>query len=82
MAVIVTYTIIAYYVAYVAKVGGVKKKWLPAIAATTGMICGVVSYFCGILNTDFLDALGLGLFSGFSATGTNEIAKYIFVRKE
>lgn len=82
MAAIVTYVVISYFSAYTAKVWGVKKKWLPIVSAVTGGCCGVLGWWLGGLSSDFMDSLALGLFSGFSAVGTNEIAKYVFLRKE
>lgn len=82
LSAVVTYVMVSYTTAYVAKTAGVKKKWLPVVSAVTGMLCGVYGYFITGISSDLLDALALGLFSGFSAVGTNEIAKYLFIRKE
>lgn len=82
MGVIVTYVLISYFTAYVAQTWGVRKKWLPVIAATTGLGCGIVGYLIHLHGEDIFDAIGLGIFSGFSAVGTNEIAKYLFIRKD
>lgn len=83
MAIMIEYVVIAYAVAYTAKVAGVKKKWLPVIAACAGLICAVVSkVIYPDLTQSWFDSIAMGIFSGFSATGTNEIAKYIFMRKE
>lgn len=82
MVEITVYVMISYFTAYIAKTAGVKKKWLPVVSATTGLVCGIVGYFTGYSGKDLFDALGTGIFSGFSAVGTNEIAKYIFVRRD
>lgn len=82
MSLLVVYVLISYYVAYVSKVAGIRKKWLPVISASAGLVCGLVGFFIGLHGEDIFDAIALGLFSGFSAVGTNEIAKYVFVRKE
>lgn len=81
MAVVVGYVVVSYYVSYVAKTGGVKKKWLPVIAASSGLVCGIVGHICGITNGVLFDDIALGIFSGFSAVGTNEIVKYTFVKR-
>lgn len=79
---VAAYVMIAYYAAEVCKTAGVRKKWLPIIAATGGLICGVVGHFISGQNVETIfDSISVGLFSGFAAVGTNEIAKYIF-RKE
>lgn len=82
MVVIVSYVMISYYIAYVAKTAGIKKKWIPVVSATTGLVCGIVGWLLGLHNSGIIDAIALGLFAGFSAVGTNEIAKYLFIRKE
>lgn len=82
MGVIVSYVLISYFTAYVAKAWGVKKKWLPVIAASTGLACGIIGYIIHLHGENVFDAIALGIFSGFSAVGTNEIAKYLFIRKE
>lgn len=82
MITVVSFVVISYYVAYVAKTGGIGRKWLPVIAATTGLVCGAVAHYCGIMHGTLLDDLAEGIFSGFAAVGTNEIAKYIFFRRE
>lgn len=83
MAIMIEFVVIAYAVSYTAKVAGVKKKWLPVIAAASGLLCAVVSKIIyPSVSDSWFDSIAMGLFSGFSATGTNEIAKYIFIRKE
>lgn len=82
LSAVVSYVMVSYATAYVAKTAGVKKKWLPVVSAITGMLCGVYGYFITNISNDLLDSVALGLFSGFSAVGTNEITKYLFVRKE
>lgn len=82
MAVVVTYVMISYFVAYTAKTAGLAKKWVPVVSATAGLVCGIVGYIMGIEGDNILDAIAIGLFSGFSAVGTNEIIKYTFIRKE
>lgn len=82
MGVVVGYVVVCYYIAYVTKTAGIKKKWIPVAAATAGLICGIVGHICGFTSGTWIDDIALGIFSGFSAVGTNEIAKYIFIRKE
>lgn len=82
MITVVSFVVISYYVAYVSKVGGIKKKWIPVVAASTGLVCAAVAHFCGIIHGTLMDDIAEGIFSGFAAVGTNEIAKYIFIRKE
>lgn len=82
MGVMVSYVVISYSTAYAAKVTGIKKKWIPVIAAATGLVCGIAGHIIGFTSGNIFEDVALGLFSGFSAVGTNEIGKYIFIRKE
>lgn len=82
MGVIVAYVAISYYIALVTKTAGVKKKWIPVVSGAAGILCGVVGHIIGMTDGNMLEDIAIGLFSGLSAVGTNEISKYIFVRKE
>lgn len=76
------YVMIAYYAAEVCKTAGVRKKWLPIISATGGLVCGVIGHLIsGGAIENIFDSISVGLFSGFAAVGTNEIAKYIFKKE-
>lgn len=57
-------------------------KLIPILVAIFGGILGVLIFYTNptsILNVDNLwDALLIGIISGFSATGTNQVIKQIF----
>ena len=59
-------------------------KLIPILVAIIGGVLGVVIYFTTpemMLNVDNLwIALGIGIMSGFSATGTNQIVKQIYLK--
>ena len=61
-------------------------KLIPIIVAFIGGILGVLIYITTpeiIFNVNNLwDALLIGIMSGSSATGTNQIVKQIFINKE
>lgn len=77
----VEYVVVSYAIAFCCKVWGIKKKYLPAIAAVSGGTLGIVCHLLLGVHANWLEALAVGLFSGFSAVGTNEIVKYAFTRK-
>lgn len=69
--------IICYLTAQVVKSSPLDNKWLP-------VICGIMGGFLGLagmyISSDFpahdvLDALAVGIVSGFAATGINQIYK-------
>lgn len=60
-------------------------KLIPTLVAILGGILGVLIYLTSpdmILNADNVwIALGIGIVSGFSATGTNQLFKQLFGKK-
>ena len=61
-------------------------KLIPILVAIVGGVLGVLIYLTSpemIFNVDNLwIALGIGIISGFSATGTNQVVKQLFLKKE
>ena len=61
-------------------------KLIPILVAIVGGVLGVLIYLTSpemIFNVDNLwIALGIGIISGFSSTGTNQIVKQIYRNKE
>ena len=61
-------------------------KLIPVLVAIVGGVLGVLIYLTSpemIFNVDNLwIALGIGIISGFSATGTNQVVKQLFLKKE
>ena len=57
-------------------------KLIPILVAIVGGVLGVLIYLTSpemIFNVDNLwIALGIGIISGFSATGTNQVVKQLF----
>ena len=57
-------------------------KLIPVLVAIVGGVLGVLIYLTSpemIFNVDNLwIALGIGIISGFSATGTNQVVKQLF----
>ena len=61
-------------------------KLIPILVAFLGGVLGVIIYFTTpeiMLNVENIyNAILVGIISGFSATGTNQIIKQIFIKKE
>ena len=61
-------------------------KLIPILVASLGGVLGVIIYFTSpeiILNVENIyNAMLVGIISGFSATGTNQIIKQLFIKKE
>lgn len=61
-------------------------KLIPVLVAIVGGVLGVLIYLTSpemIFNVDNVwIALGIGIISGFSATGTNQVVKQLFLKKE
>ena len=61
-------------------------KLIPILVAFIGGVLGVIIYFTTpeiMLNVENIyNAILVGIISGFSATGTNQIIKQIFIKKE
>lgn len=61
-------------------------KLIPILVAIVGGVLGVLIYLTSpemIFNVDNVwIAIGIGIISGFSATGTNQVVKQLFLKKE
>lgn len=61
-------------------------KLIPILVAIVGGVLGVLIYLTSpemIFNVDSVwTSLGIGIISGFSATGTNQVVKQLFLKKE
>ena len=73
-------TMIAYLIGEACKaVEKVPDKWIPVICGTVGAVFGVIG-----LKTmpdfpagDFVNAIAVGIVSGFAATGINQVVKQL-----
>lgn len=60
-------------------------KLIPVIVSLTGGALGIIIFYTNkeLINTsNFWDALLVGIISGASSTGTNQIIKQLFIKKE
>lgn len=73
---------LCYFVGYVCKSIGNEKldRFIPSICAAVGMILGIVTFLTipsYIPADNWLEALAVGVCSGFAATGINQAIKQI-----
>lgn len=74
---IVTYaaiTAICYLVGYGVKVSNIDNKWIPLIVGACGGALGVACFY-GLpeFADTIIDAIAIGIVSGFASTGINEM---------
>lgn len=71
-------TVIAYLVGELVKATGLNNKWIPAICGSVGGVLGVVALYIGVPDfpgSDYINAIAIGIVSGFAATGINQVFK-------
>ena len=79
IATIPSIIIICYLVAQAVKATALNNKYLPIICGVVGGILGVVAMFVvpEYPAGDYLTAIAIGIVSGLSATGINQIYKQL-----
>lgn len=74
-------TVIAYLIGMACKnVSAIEDKWIPVICGASGAILGVVALLIGMPDfpaNDVINALAIGIVSGWAATGINQITKQL-----
>lgn len=72
-------TVICYLVAQIVKATAVDNKWLPIVCGVVGAALGVAAMFVmpDFAATDYITAVAIGIVSGLSATGVNQIVKQL-----
>ena len=72
-------TVIAYFFGMAAKnIPYIKDEWIPVICMAVGGVFGVIAFYVGTPDFpahDFINALAVGIWSGFGATAVNQIVK-------
>ena len=73
-------TLIAFFVGQVVKITPIDKKWIPIICGVVGGILGLVgrTVLPELIDTNWMQALAIGIFSGLTATGMHQIYKQLF----
>ena len=73
-------TMIAYLIGEACKASEkVPDKWIPVICGTTGAVFGVIGLYMmpTFPASDIVNALAVGIVSGFAATGINQVVKQL-----
>ena len=72
--------LIAFFIGEVVKRTPLDDKWIPVICGFAGGVLGIVgrTVIPELANTNWIDALAIGIASGLSATGAHQIYKQLF----
>ena len=84
LIVIPAIVVISYLITEIFKLFRVNKKYLPIIAGCSGLVVGLLSYIFvpEVINgTNLLTTLAIGIISGLSSTGSNQLIKQL-LKKE
>lgn len=71
--------VIAYLAGMAVKATGINNKWIPIICGTLGGALGVLGMWIipDFPAGDYITAVAVGIVSGLSATGINQIGKQL-----
>ena len=70
--------VIAYLIGEAVKISPADNKYIPVICGGTGLVLGLVALYAGMPEFpagDIINAIAVGIVSGLSATGADQIAK-------
>lgn len=72
--------VIAFFVGEAVKLTRLDKEWIPVICGATGGILGLVGRMVipELADTNWINALAVGIWSGLAATGAHQIYKQLF----
>ena len=77
---VIAIVVIAYLVGLAAKlIPGIDDRVIPVIVGVVGAVLGVVGMYCmpDFPARDVLNAIAIGIVSGLSSTGVNQIYKQV-----
>ena len=80
IATVLAITVLTYVVGQIVKATKLDNKWIPIICGIFGGIVGVVAFYLKMPDfpaNDIITAAAVGVASGLSATGFNQIAKQL-----
>ena len=68
-------TVICYLIGEAVKGTGLNNKWIPTICGVSGLVLGIVGLFVmpDFPASDFITAAAVGVVSGLTATGINQV---------
>lgn len=73
-------TILCFLAAEFVKAKGINTKWLPVVCGVFGAILGIAALYLGVPDfpaADPLNAVAVGVESGFAATGIHQAYKQL-----
>lgn len=72
-------TVICYVIAQLAKASRIDNKWIPLICMVSGGLLGVLGRYLMVdyPADDIITAIAIGIVSGGSATGVNQVYKQL-----
>lgn len=72
-------TVICYLIGEAVKGTGLNNKWIPTICGVSGLVLGIVGLFVmpDFPASDFITAAAVGVVSGLTATGINQVFKQL-----
>ena len=84
IATVAAITVICYLIGMACKATGKIDKWIPCIVGACGAILGVVGMktIADFPAQDVLNALAVGIASGLSSTGVNQIVRQLKQNEE
>lgn len=74
---IASITVICLLIGQAVKATKIDNAWIPIICGASGLILGIVGMFImpDFPASDYLTAAAIGIVSGFTATGLNQVVK-------
>lgn len=72
-------TVLCYLIGEAVKGTGLNNKWIPTICGVSGLVLGIVGLFVmpDFPANDFITAAAVGVVSGLTATGINQVVKQL-----
>ena len=76
--------LIAFFVGQIIKITPLDDKWIPVICGCVGGIFGIIgrSVIPELAETNWINALAMGISSGLAATGIHQAYKQLFDKPE
>lgn len=71
--------VIAFFVGRIVKISPLDDKWIPVICGCVGAVFGILgrSVIPELAETNWINALAMGISSGLAATGVHQVYKQL-----